>query len=91
MGILLYHMGQLTEAQQLAEQALDRFTQLLGENHVRTSYSHRILGKILQGQGETGVAIKHLQKALEIRKEALGEDHYLTKEIQTDLGEFDQT
>jgi tetratricopeptide (TPR) repeat protein len=89
MALLRYYQWQLAEAQQLAEQSLDRFVKLLGESHVRTSYGYRVLGKILHRQGETESAKIYLQKAFNIRQQALGQDHHLTKEVSHDLAELD--
>jgi tetratricopeptide (TPR) repeat protein len=55
---------------------------VLGKDHPSTATSYNNIGSMYYQQGKYREALKYLEKALEICKAKLGEDHPYTKGTQ---------
>jgi serine/threonine protein kinase/tetratricopeptide (TPR) repeat protein len=74
LAVLLKNMERTEEAEPLYREALEIRQRVLGD-HPLTAQSHNNLGVFLRGIGEEEAALEHAEKALEVYRASLGDDH----------------
>jgi tetratricopeptide (TPR) repeat protein len=75
MGWYLGERGQYAEAEPLLQQALVRFEQQQGSEHLDTAYGLTTLGWLYNLRGKYAEALPLYQRALAIREQELGASH----------------
>ena len=79
-------MGDLQQAKQYHEKALNIHTAKLGSNHVYVAMSYNNLGRVHQDLGDLHQAKQYYEKALNIRTEKLGSNHVYVATSYNNLG-----
>ncbi|MEM0962759.1 MAG: serine/threonine-protein kinase [Bacteroidota bacterium] len=90
LAIVLADMGDSTSiarAIELGQDALDAARRVFGPDHVDVAQAHNNLGTFLYSADRPEEAIPHIERALEIRKSALGR-HPLVANSQSNLASF---
>lgn len=91
MGQVLFHQGQLTEAEPYFRKALALRRQVLGQEHVDSLESANDLGYLLTSQGRLEEAETLFTEALEMGNEAHGEGEPVTMDSLEGLAMIYQT
>ena len=82
----LRESGDLADAIEKAQSAIDGYRELLGPEHPNYATSLKLLAMLLESQGESDRAVALFGEAIEIRKRSLGEEHPDYATILNDLG-----
>lgn len=76
---ILQELGRLDEAESLMGMALEFYEQQLGPDHLEVGYLLSNLGTVALDRGDLAPAAAHLQRALQIKRPWLGDDHPSTR------------
>jgi tetratricopeptide (TPR) repeat protein len=86
LGNLYSYQGKLVQAEQMYEQTLRGYKEVLGDFHTSTLQTVNNLGALYRDQGKLAAAEQMLVQALQGRQQALGHKHSLTLDTVTNLG-----
>ena len=97
LGDSFRRKGDLVQAMEILNQALESGLVRLGEHHPEVAQSYNNIGAVLTEQNEFDVALEYHNRALSIRRAALGEQHPDVAQSYHNIGvihdykgEFDQ-
>ena len=79
-------MGELEQAKDYRQRALEITINVLGPNHVKVATSYNNLGSVFKAMGELEQAKDYRQRALEIRIKVLGPNHIDVATSYSNLG-----
>ena len=97
MGSVQHDLGDLQQAKEHCERALDIWLKKLGPEHVHVATTYSNLGVVQHDLGDLEQAKEHYERALDIRLKKLGPEHvhvattYINLgSVQRDLGDLQQ-
>ena len=76
LGLVYQNMGDLEQAKDYHQQALEIQMRELGPNHADVCASYNNLGTLYQGMGELELAKDYHQRVLKIRIKAIDQTHF---------------
>ena len=79
-------MGELEQAKDYHQKAIEIRKNALGPNHIDVATSYNNLGLVYEALGELEQAKDYHKKAIEIRKNALGPNHITVAASYDNLG-----
>ena len=68
-------MGELEQAKDYLQRAMDIKMKVLGPDHIKVSVSYGNLGLVYKAMGELEQAKDYLQRAMDIKMKVLGPNH----------------